>query len=179
LSSLQNFFAGISVSQDETMSYVISTTRRKDDRGHVNLSRTLDASCFKGLPGRTYLLFGQIRITNADGTFEATNGLDNASPLISLTVDGVFSRNWRVATSSDGTWSDWSADVTLPDDTTEVLKATILIDQAPKKEFHIKDWGMILKDSQSPTASPTSVPSLLVSVCYLGHHIARTYRCMY
>jgi len=156
----QNFFAGIGVSQDETQSYVISTLRRKNDRGHVNLSRSLDASCFKGLPGRKYTLFGKIRITDADGNYVATDGNSDLSPKVSFNLEGVWSRNWRIATSEDGSWADWSQDITLPADTSAVWKATIVIDKAEKREFHIKDWGMILTPSEAPTSSPTSSPSV-------------------
>lgn len=145
----QTFFAGIAVSQDETSSYVINTTRRKDDHNPAcSLSRTLDASCFPGNDGRTYSLFGKIRIADAEGNWIATDGTDakdpstgfstHASPRVSLILNGVKTWRWFVETSSDGTWTDWSVDVTLPEDTSEVWKATIHIEHAVKKEFHIK-----------------------------------------
>ena len=155
----QHFFAGIEVSQDETSSWVINTKRRKSDRGHVNLSRTLDASCFPGNGGRTYKLYGKIKMADADGNWVASDGTSNASPNVRLTLEGVKTWTWRVPTSSDGTWTDWSVDVPLPQDTSEVWKATITIDKAEKKEFHIKDWGMTLNPSESPTTSPSLSPT--------------------
>jgi len=145
----QHFFAGIEVSQDETSSYVINTTRRKKDINPAcSLSRTLDASCFPGNGGRTYKLYGKIRIADALGNWVATDGTDaldpstgfstHASPRVSLILHGVKTWRWFVETSSDGTWTDWSVDVTLPEDTSEVWKATINIKHAVKKEFHIK-----------------------------------------
>lgn len=164
----QNFFAGIKVSQEDT-SWVISTKRRTSDANPAcNLSRTLDASCFPGNSGRTYSLFGKIRITDANGDYVATPGtselqpwgINYVSPRVSLILDGVKTWSWFVKTTSDGTWTDWSVDVILPD-TSAVWKATITIDQAQKMQFHIKDWGMTLNPSESPTISPipTTSPS--------------------
>lgn len=155
----QHFFAGIQVSQDETGSWVIKTTRRKSDRGHVNLSRTFDASCFPGHEGRKYHLFGKIRITDADGNYVATDGTSNASPKLLFNLAGVWSTSWNIPTSSDGTWTDWSQEITLPADLNSVWKAQIIIDKAEKREFEIKDWGMTLIPSESPTSSPTNAPS--------------------
>ena len=161
----QNFFAGIAVSQDDVDgAYVISTLRRKSDRGHVNLSRTLDASCFKGLGGRRYRLFGKIRITDADGNYVSTDGSSNVSPRVTFNLEGVTIKNWNVPTSSDGLWTDWSQEILLPDDTSSAWKARIFIDKADKKEFHIKDWGMTLVPSESPTVGPTISPSDSVSI---------------
>mmetsp|Transcript_704 Transcript_704/g.756 ORF Transcript_704/g.756 Transcript_704/m.756 type:complete len:883 (+) Transcript_704:915-3563(+) len=155
----QNFFAGMDISEDNG-SYVISTNRRKHDRGHVNLSRTLDASCFKGLSGRKYTIGGKIRIKDAEGLYVATDGTSDVSPKVSFVMNGVMAKSWNIATSSDGTWTDWSAIITLPQDTSLVWKASIIIDKAEKREFSIKDWGMVLVPSESPTAGPTSSPSL-------------------
>jgi len=161
----QNFFAGIAVSQDDVDgAYVISTLRRKSDRGHVNLSRTLDASCFKGLGGRTYKLFGKIRMTDADGNYVSTDGSYNVSPRVTFNLEDVTIKNWNVPTSSDGSWTDWSQEILLPDDTSSAWKARIFIDKAEKNEFHIKDWGMTLVPSESPTVGPTISPSDSVSI---------------
>jgi len=98
-------------------------------------------------------------MADADGNWVATDGTSNASPKVRLILEGAKTWSWFVETSSDGTWTDWSVDVTLPDDTSAVWKAFITIDQAVKKEFHIKDWGMTLNPSESPTTSPSLSPT--------------------
>lgn len=158
----QNFFTGMDITQ-EGESYIISTTRRKSDGGHVSLSRSLDASCFAGLGGRTFSLFGKMRITDSGGNYVATDGTSDLSPKLTFTLDGVMSQVWRIATNSDGTWSEFSGLVTLPVDSSAAWKASIRLDKSEKNEFHIKDWGMLLVPSEAPTASPTDQPSDEVS----------------
>lgn len=163
LSCQQNFFTGYSLTQDEG-SWMISTTRRKHDGSHVSLSRNLDASCFKGLPGRSYTLFGKMKITDANDNCVDTDGTSDASPRVIFTLDGVFSRSWFIPTSEDCSWTDWTRTIVLPEDTSGVWKARIVIDKALKKEFHIKDWGMTAVPSEAPTTSPTRSPSLSVRI---------------
>ena len=157
----QHFFAGLSISE-EGGSYVISTTRRKSDRGHVNLSRSLDSSCFAGLGGRTFTLFGKIRTTDGSNYV-------SSSPRLRLALDGWTTKTWNLPTNADGTWFEFSKDVTLPNDSSSISKVTIILDQAEKKEFQIVDWGMMLVPSEAPTSSPTTSPTLapttMVNLC--------------
>ena len=155
----QNFFSGIIVTPVSDGSFIISTKRRKDDRGHVNLSRTLDASCIAGLGGRTFTVFGKIRMTDADGNYVQTDGSSDASPKVAFVVPGVMSQSWNIATNADGSWAEFSRDITLPDDSSSAWKATIIIDKAEKKEFHITEWGMVLTPSGAPTTSPSGSPT--------------------
>ena len=67
--------------------------------------------------------------------------------------------SWNLATNGDGSWADFSRDITLPIDTTAAWKARIIIDKAEKKEFHIADWALVLAPSASPTVSPTNSPT--------------------
>ena len=126
----QNFFAGIAVSQDASGSYMISTKRRKDDRGHVSLIRNLDTSCFAQLGGRTYTLTGKIRMINAEGNYEASDGTSNLSPKVTVTLSGLKTWSWNIATNADGTWTQFSKTIVLPNDSSAVNKAVITIDKA-------------------------------------------------
>ena len=176
----QTFFAGIKVSQEDT-SWIISTTRRTDDANPAcNLSRTLDASCFQGNSGRIYSLFGKIRITDENGDYVATPGtsqlqpwgINYVSPRVQLLLDGVQSWSWFIETKSDGSWTDWSVAVILPPDTSAVRKATIYIDQAQQKQFHIKDWGMTLKGPTSlKCTTDTSCDYLVTRACTQGETV--------
>jgi hypothetical protein len=166
----QNFFSGISVSQDADGEYVITTTRRKNDRGHVNLSRTLDASCFAHNSGRSFRLFGSIRMQDTQGMDVASDGTSNLSPRIRLIVNAgnaaLISKTWNIATASDGSWSDFDTEITLPADSSTATKAIIYIDMAEKREFLIKNWGMTLIPTiptESPTPNPSSLPSAIPS----------------
>jgi len=157
----QNFFAGISISQDGS-SHVISTTRRKSDGGHVTLSRTLDVSCIAGLGGRTFRVSGKIRITDASGNFVFTDGTSNISPKVSFAVDGLMNESWHLATNGDGTWTEFHHDLTLPIDSSSAWKARLFISKSTGNEFHIKDWGVVLLASESPTSNPSTTPTLSV-----------------
>lgn len=131
----QNFFAGIAVSQDANGSYMISTKRRKSDRGHVSLVRNLDTSCFAQLGGRTYSLTGKIRMVNADGSYEASDGTSNLSPKVSVNLSGLKTWSWNIATNADGTWTQFSKKIVLPDDSSAVKKALITIDKAGRYQM--------------------------------------------
>jgi len=158
----QNFFAGLEVSEDAGK-YVISTRRRKDDRGHVNLSRALDTSCFVGNIGRTFHLFGKIRMKDSSDSDVASDGTSNDSPKITFSVTGGesnFVRTWNVATLSDGTWAEFSQEIIIPSTIEGANKAQIIIDQAEKMEFLITEWGMDLIASETPTLKPSLYPSL-------------------
>lgn len=161
----QNFFAGIAVSEQPdvvTGAYVINTLRRKDDRGHVNLSRTLDVSCLLGNVGRAFHLFGKIRMKDRDGNDVATDGTSQLSPKVTLSITGGeanFVHSFFVATLADGSWADISKEIVIPSDIIGATKAQLIIDKAEKMEFFISDWGMNLIPSDSPTLSPSHQPS--------------------
>jgi hypothetical protein len=157
----QNFFAGLVVSEDSGK-YVISTTRRKADGGHVNLSRNLDTSCLVGNIGRTFHLFGKMRMKDASGADVASDGNSDASPKITFSITGGqtnFVKTWNLATKADGSWAEFSAEITMPSGITGATRAQIIIDKATGKEFLITEWGMNLIPSESPTLSPTESPS--------------------
>lgn len=158
----QNFFAGLKVSEDAGK-YVISTLRRKHDRGHVNLSRNLDTSCFVGNIGRTFHVFGKIRMQDTLGNDVASDGTSNASPKITFSITGGQSNlvtSWNVATFSDGTWAEISREIIIPSTIEGANRAQLIIDQAEKMEFLITDWGVDLIASEAPTLKPSLVPSL-------------------
>ena len=157
----QNFFSGLVVSEDADK-YVISTTRRKDDRGHVNLSRNLDTSCLVGNIGRTFHLFGKMRMKDATGNDVASDGNSNASPKITFSINGGssnFVKTWNLATYSDGNWAEFSEQITMPSGLVGATRAQIIIDKAEKQEFFITEWGMNLIPSESPTLSPSEHPT--------------------
>lgn len=156
----QHFFAGLNISIPEgETSYVISTTRRKNDGAHVSLTRPFDASCFAGLGGRTFMLSGFIRITDADSSFVESDGLNNDSPRLRLVVEGISTWTWNLPTNGDGTWQEFSKTIELPVDSSAAIKAYISFDQALKKEFQVKDMAMVLTPSEAPTTTPTKSPS--------------------
>ena len=162
----QHFFAGIAVSEDAGQ-YIISTLRRKHDRGHVNLSRNLDTSCFVGNIGRTFRLFGKLRMKDASGNDVASDGNSNASPKITFSINGGesnFVRSWNIATASDGSWAEFSVEMTMPSTIDGAHQAQIIIDKAERKEFLITDWGMTLIPSEAPTLSPSGSPSVSSSL---------------
>jgi len=158
----QNFFAGLVVSEDAGK-YVISTNRRKHDRGHVNLSRNLDTSCLVGNIGRTFHLFGKMRMKDESDADVASDGTSNDSPKITFSITGGQSNivmSWNLATSSDGSWAEFSEEITMPSGIEGANRAQIVIDKAEKQEFLITEWGMILIPSEAPTLRPSSYPSV-------------------
>ncbi len=127
----QTFYTGFDMELPEGEMPVISTTKRKHDGGNPYVERSFDASCFAGLGGRTYLLFGKIRITDANGNFvETDGGTDHRSPRVSLSVEGVNNWSWRIPTNGDGTWQEIKKTIILPVDSSSASKVKLRIDKA-------------------------------------------------